>query len=301
MFTQDVIANSLTGSASSSGAVATANVGSYAVDVTPITATTGYTLTKSNAGNLTVNPATLTITANNQTKTYGQTFNFAGTEFSSTGLQNAETIDTVVFSSAGAVNAANVAAYGIATSAATGGTFNAGNYTISYVNGSMAITPAALTITANNQSKILGSNNPAFTSTAIGFMNGETLAVLTGTLAYNTPATLSSPVGTYAISPFGLTSGNYTIAYVDGLLNITPVISPPVTSTLANPINKNALTRPDHAVLECNANLGSSEWMINGLSYFGVDDMHYKATFNQPLVGEVVANTTTSLACLNTQ
>ncbi|MGB7817030.1 MAG: autotransporter-associated beta strand repeat-containing protein, partial [Methylotenera sp.] len=92
VFTQDAAANSLSGSATSTGSPATANVGNYAISVAPITATTGYTLTKNSTGLLTVNPAALTLTASNQTKTYGQTFNFTGTEFTSSGLQNGEII-----------------------------------------------------------------------------------------------------------------------------------------------------------------------------------------------------------------
>jgi trimeric autotransporter adhesin len=57
VFTQDTVANSLAGSATSTGSAAVANIGSYAIDVAPITATTGYILNKSNAGNLTVTAA----------------------------------------------------------------------------------------------------------------------------------------------------------------------------------------------------------------------------------------------------
>ncbi len=65
VFTQDTAANSLTGSATSVGSAVATNVGSYAIDVTPITATTGYTLNKSNAGNLTVTAAVLPVSPGN--------------------------------------------------------------------------------------------------------------------------------------------------------------------------------------------------------------------------------------------
>lgn len=61
VFTQDTVANSLTGSATSTGSAVASNVGSYAIDVTPVAATTGYTLNKSNAGNLTVTAAILPV------------------------------------------------------------------------------------------------------------------------------------------------------------------------------------------------------------------------------------------------
>jgi hypothetical protein len=55
-----------------------------------------------------VSPAALTVTANNQTKVYGQTFVFNGTEFTSAGLQNGETIGSVTLASAGAAPTATV-------------------------------------------------------------------------------------------------------------------------------------------------------------------------------------------------
>ena len=77
--------------------------------------------------------APLGIAANSTSKIYGNTLSFTGTEFSSTGLKNSETIGSVSLASAGAVSTAGVAGgpYAITASAATGGTFNAGNYTIS--------------------------------------------------------------------------------------------------------------------------------------------------------------------------
>src|SRR4029078_11293239 len=138
-------------------------------------------------GALTVNPASLTITANNQSKTYGQTVTFAGTEFSSTGLQNSETVGSVTLTSAGAPASAHVAGspYAIVASAATGGTFTASDYSISYVDGALTVNPASLTITANNQSKTYGQTftfaGTEFSST--GLQNSETVGSVTLTSA----------------------------------------------------------------------------------------------------------------------
>ncbi len=44
----------------------------------------------------------LTITANDATKTYGDTLTFAGTEFTVSGLLNADAVDSVTLTSAGA-------------------------------------------------------------------------------------------------------------------------------------------------------------------------------------------------------
>jgi len=52
---------------------------------------------------MTVGKADLTITANNQAKTYGETFVFDGTEFTPVGLQNGEMIGTCTIASDGAI------------------------------------------------------------------------------------------------------------------------------------------------------------------------------------------------------
>ena len=126
----------------SQGAPATASVAGSPYTITPSNATGGtftagnYTITYAD-GRLTVSPAPLTVTANNASKSYGQTPTLAGTSFTSSGLQNSETIGSVTEVSAGTAPTAGVAGspYTITPSNATGGTFTAGNYTITYADG----------------------------------------------------------------------------------------------------------------------------------------------------------------------
>ena len=126
--------------------------------------------------------------------------------------------------SAGAAPTAAVAGspYAITASAATGGSFSAGNYTISYVDGALGVSPAPLGIAANSATRLYGDANPAFSATYTGFQNGETTAALTGALAFTTPAIPSSNVGNYALIPSGQSSTNYTITYVNGALGVIP-------------------------------------------------------------------------------
>ena len=148
---------------SGSGGAATAAVGSYTITAS---AATGGTFTASNysityvTGTLTVNAAALTVTASPQSKTYGQTVNFGSgiALFSSSGLQNGETIGTVTLAVSGSGGAATAAvgSYTITASAATGGTFTASNYSITYVTGTLTVNAAALTVTASPQSKTYG-------------------------------------------------------------------------------------------------------------------------------------------------
>lgn len=87
-----------------------------------------------------------------------------------------------------------------------------------------AIAPAALTITADNKSKIIGTPNPLLTVTYSGFVNNENVSVLTTPPAINTTAMLDSPPGQYPITASGAVSANYTITYTDGRMTVKPPI-----------------------------------------------------------------------------
>ena len=95
----------------SSGAAATASVGGSPYDIVASAAVgTGlanYTITYID-GELTVEAKALTITADDLTKTYGDFITFAGTEFSTSGLVNADTVDSVTLTSSGAAATASV-------------------------------------------------------------------------------------------------------------------------------------------------------------------------------------------------
>ena len=180
---------------------------------------------------MTVNPAALTITANSTTKTYGQTTAFAGTEFTSSPLQNGETINSVSLTSTGATPTANVAGspYAIVPTGPVGaGTFNPGNYVITYVNGALTVNPAVLTITANPETKRVGQiftfQGNEFTET--GLVNGDTLTQLTLS-SLGTPA--SATVGTYPIvltanSEVGTGLANYTITFHPSAFSVVPIV-----------------------------------------------------------------------------
>ncbi len=89
------------------------------------------------------------------------------------------------------------------------------------VTRSFAIATAPLTITANDKTRRYQSPDPAFDAAYSGFVNGEGVSALTGTLACTSTATMSSTVGTYPITCSGQTATNYAITYVAGTLTIT--------------------------------------------------------------------------------
>jgi hypothetical protein len=90
----------------------------------------------------------LTITANNQSKQFGNTL-YTGsgiTVFTTSGLRNSETVGSITISSTGAAPEAIVGSYTIEPSAATGGTFVSSNYTITYATtGTLTVTAPATT------------------------------------------------------------------------------------------------------------------------------------------------------------
>ncbi len=221
-------------SLSSTGTAATATVAGspYAIIASGAVGSglSNYTITYVN-GSLTVTPAPLTITADNETKTYGQTETLTGTDFTTSGLVNSDSVSSVSLSSTGAAGTAAVAGspYAIIASGAVGSGLS--NYTISYVNGSLTVTPAPLTITADDVTRVYGASDPTLGVSYTGFVNGETSAVLGGTLTVtDSDAAPTTGVGAYSgvITASGQTATNYTITYVAGNLTVTPA---PLTIT----------------------------------------------------------------------
>ena len=206
-------------------ATATSPVGTYAVTPGGLTST-NYLITFA-AGNLTVTPALLTVTANDASKVYGQPNPVFSASFS--GFVNGDgppaLSGTLTFATA-ATAASLVGAYPVIPAG-----LSSGNYSISFAAGTLSVTPAPLTVTAIDTTKIYGQAHPAFTAGYHGFANGDGPASLGGTLSFTTLATASSPVGTYGVTPGGLNSTNYTVTFLVGTLTVTPA---PLTVTAVN-------------------------------------------------------------------
>jgi len=92
-------------------------------------------------GELTVTPAVLVITPDDASKYYPTSIDFEGTEFTSVGLQNSETIGSVTLTSdgEGTTAVASSQPYMIIASDAGGGTFTPSNYAISYTTGELTV------------------------------------------------------------------------------------------------------------------------------------------------------------------
>ena len=222
----------------SSGAAATATVVGSPYDIVPSAAVgtglSNYAISYVN-GALTVNPAALSVTANSTSKLYGQTVTFAGTEFTTAGLLNSDSVTSVTLTSSGTAAIATVAgsAFNIIPSAAVGSSL--GNYSVNYVNGFLAVNPAPLTITADSKSKAYGAALPPLTASYSGFVLSQTMGDLTTPPTLVTAATANSDVGTYSISASGAVDSNYAFTYVAGTLTVTQPLTIGSVTSSANP------------------------------------------------------------------
>jgi 6-phosphogluconolactonase (cycloisomerase 2 family) len=173
-----------------------------------------YTVTSTN-GTLTINRAPLTVAAASVARTFGA----ANPALSGTitGIKNADNITATYATTATA--SSPVGTYPIAPTLVDP-TAKLGNYIVTSTNGVLTVNKAPLTITANNQTKVLHATNPALTATYNGFVLGQTPASLTGTLACTTTSTTLTPVGSFPITCSGQTSTNYAITFVPGHLSV---------------------------------------------------------------------------------
>jgi gliding motility-associated-like protein len=171
------------------------------------------------AGMLTIGHATLTITADNQSSTYGGTIPALTASY--IGFVNGDTQASLTTQPTIATTATTGAAAGNYPITASGAVIP--NYTIVYVQGTLSVAKALLTITADNKSRLYGVANPALTATYSGFVNGDSESSLTILPTLKVKASATTLPGNYPITPSGATAANYSFSYVKGTLTIIPL------------------------------------------------------------------------------
>ena len=126
----------------------------------------------------------------------------------------------------------------VTVSGITLGGADAANYLVNAsAVASADITPAPLTITANDAGKNAGQANPPFSARYSAFSGDDTAAsALSGALVFDTAAGVNSAAGTYGITPSGQRGGDYAITYVDGTLKVDAVAAPVVPVVPVVPI-----------------------------------------------------------------
>jgi len=216
--TYQITSGSLAFSDAFSGAltrVAGENVGAYAIQQGTLALTSNYDLTYVGA-NLSITTRAITVTADPQTKVYGNadpTFTYQVTSGS---LVNGDSFSGSLSRSPGE---------GVGTYAITQGTLSAGtNYALTFVGANLTVTTRAVTVTADAKTKVYGNADPALTyqitSGSLAFTD-----VFSGSLA----RVAGENVGTYAINQGTLAlSANYALTFVGANFTIT---QRPVTVT----------------------------------------------------------------------
>ncbi len=203
------------GATFSAAADPTSAVGNYAIIPTlsdPNNQLSNYTVTINN-GVLTVNPAPLSVTAANAGRLYGDPNPaFTGTI---AGIKNADNITATYASATDATT--TVGTYPIVPTLVDP-TNKLANYVVTSTNGTLTISPAALTIQANDATAPVGGPFPTFTGTITGLKNTDVV-----TASYSTTAGATSPAGTYPIIPAADANPvlvNYAVTLINGTLTL---------------------------------------------------------------------------------
>ena len=159
-------------------------------------------------GTLTVTSATITVTADNKSKTYGD----SDPELTATVTGAAEGV--VIAYTLSREAGENTGTYTITVTLGSNP-----NYEVTAAPGTFTITRATATVTADDKEKIADQPDPELTATVTGLQNGDTASVISYTLTRNS----GEAIGSYTITPDGnAVQGNYNVTYVPGTLTITP-------------------------------------------------------------------------------
>lgn len=200
------------------------NSDSYTNNINVGTAT--VTLTDADASDLwyiwnasttfTITPASVTLTANSDTKMYN------GTEQTITGFTSS--VNGLTFTGVSASGSGtNVGEYDVTFNDVTvnSTTDNTGNYLVTgTTNGTLTITPRNVTVKADDKTKTYGDADPELTVTITGLLEGDPVS----SISYNPPTREDGEdVDTYAISVSSgesSLSSNYTVTFEPGTLTI---------------------------------------------------------------------------------
>lgn len=177
-------------------------------------------------GTLTVNRRNLTLTPNALSVEYnGKTHTLS---YKVTGLASTDNIGEIVtvFNYGEAQSAINAGTYVINLSGSALGGAKTSNYNVNFgANATLTIKQKAITVTVANATKVAdGSTYTAFSVSASGLVQGDTLNEVVSSFNYG-PAATATAAGTHSITLSAKTQGakygNYKITYKSGTLTIT--------------------------------------------------------------------------------
>ncbi|MDT4922480.1 MAG: mucin9, partial [Pseudonocardiales bacterium] len=185
------------------------DAGSYRITCSAAAASANYDIRYAD-GTLTVDEAPLTITADSQSAVYGSPD--PTLSYTVAVLHDGDQLDAAPTCAVESHH--HVGSYAITCSDAA-----ARNYRIVYADGTLTITPATVTITADDQTRIYGNADSRFTYALAGLLGDD---------SFTTRPTCGvdgshRDTGTYPITCSDADAGaDYTIAYAPGMLAVTP-------------------------------------------------------------------------------
>jgi parallel beta-helix repeat protein len=249
-----------TGTLDASG-VATLTTAALAAGDHDITANyegdTQYTPSVSTALRQSIAARPLTVTVANATKIYGDADPAFSVSYSGFAAgDDASSLGTLSLTTPGV----HAGAYAITASG-----LSSPNYAITYLPGTLTITPAPLVIAAADATKTYGQPNPAFTLLYTGFRNGDNPASLDGAPLILASADQTTGVGDYALSPGGLFSTDYAITFQAGTLHIIPA---PLTVSVNNASRHVGQNNPHFTLAYSGLVNGDTETVLQGTPAF---------------------------------
>ena len=222
----------LVNGAATSTSLSSLDAGPHTILVT-YSGDTNYVPVTSASFKQTVSKAHLTVTADSKTKVYGDPVPVLTASI--TGFVNGDKARVVTGSptvTSAASSASGVGSYAISVSV---GTLAAANYDFpNLANGTLTVTKAHLTVTADPKTKAYDAALPAFTYQITGFVNGDTPSVITGAPSVSTTANAASDAGTYPISVADgtMSAVNYDFPVANLVASTLTVTPAPLTITV---------------------------------------------------------------------
>ncbi|MBA4148309.1 MAG: hypothetical protein H0X66_09350 [Verrucomicrobia bacterium] len=199
--------------------------------------------------------AFLQVSADNVTRVYGDAN--PPLTGSISGIQNDDAISVFYSTGAGIASAVGDYAIVLGLNDPDGRLIN---YNVETISGTLTITAASLTVTADDKTRAVGDENPVLTGTLTGLKNSDNITPI-----LETAATQSSLVGNYPITINGVEDpdgklGNYSVTYNEGTLAIidTPMIVDATELVIADEGDTIVLT------VEVSGNGLDYQWLFEG-------------------------------------
>jgi endoglucanase len=217
-----------------SQANATTATGSYSTGPNAITPVLADPKSRLGNYNATVTPGTLTITPISNSISFtpiaAQTYGAAPLTLSATATSG-QAVTFVLVSGPASLSGSTLTISGAGTVTVSAKQNASGPYASAVSSQSFVVAPAPLTVAVQNATRVANIENPAFSSTVTGLVNGDLASSLL--ITYTTNAFIGSPAGTYPISATVSSASNYSVTVTPGTLTVTTA---PATIAWSNPI-----------------------------------------------------------------